>query len=37
MTTENDGNVLDYWKLPYGSYIVKLNKDDVLDDDCDDG
>ena len=27
--------VLDYWKLPNGNYIVKMKKDDGLDDDCD--
>ena len=26
METENDENVLDYWKLPNGNYIVKLKK-----------
>ena len=31
METEYDGNVLDYWKLPNGKYIVKLKKDDGLD------
>ena len=35
MKTEFDENVLDYWKLPNGNYIVKMKKDDVLDDDCD--
>ena len=35
MKTEFDENVLDYWKLPNGNYIVKLKKDDGLDDDCD--
>ena len=35
MKTEFDGNVLDYWKLPNGNYIVKMKKDDGLDDDCD--
>ena len=24
--TENDGNVLEYWKLPNGNYILKLKK-----------
>ena len=28
-------NVLNYWKLPNENYIVKLRKDDGLDDDCD--
>ena len=36
METEFDENVLDYWKLPNGNYIVKMKKDDGLDDDeCD--
>ena len=35
MKTEFDENVLDYWKLPNGNYIVKMRKDDGLDDDCD--
>ena len=35
METEYDDNVLDYWKLPNGNYIVKMKKDDGLDDDCD--
>ena len=35
MQTEVDENVLDYWKLPNGNYIVKMKKDDGLDDDCD--
>ena len=35
MKTEIDENVLDYWKLPNGNYIVKMKKDDGLDDDCD--
>ena len=34
MKTEFDENVLDYWKLPNRKYIVKMNKDDGLDD-CD--
>ena len=33
--TEYDENVLDYWKLPNGNYIVEMKKDDGLDDDCD--
>ena len=28
MKTEFDENVLDYWKLPNGDYIVKMKKDD---------
>ena len=35
METEFDENVLDYWKLPNGNYIVKMKRDDGLDDDCD--
>ena len=35
MKTDFDENVLDYWKLPNGNYIVKMKKDDGLDDDCD--
>ena len=26
METENDDNVLDYWRLPNGNYIVKFKK-----------
>ena len=35
METEFDENVLDYWKLPNGNHIVKMKRDDGLDDDCD--
>ena len=35
METEYDDNVLDYWRLPNGKYIVKLKKDDGLDGDND--
>ena len=35
MKTEFDEHVLDYWKLPNGNYIVKMKRDDGLDDDCD--
>ena len=35
MKTEFDENVLDYWKLPNGNYIVKIKKGDGLEDDCD--
>ena len=35
MKTEFDENVLDYWRLPNGNYIVKMKNDDGLDDDCD--
>ena len=35
MKTEFDENVLDYWNLTNGNYIVKMKKDDGLDDDCD--
>ena len=31
MQTEYDNNVLGYWRLPNGKYIVKLKKDDSLD------
>ena len=31
METEYDDNVLDYWRLPNGNYIVKYEKDDGLD------
>ena len=35
METEYDENVLDYWRLPNGNYIVKLKKDDELESDTD--
>ena len=37
METEFDEKVLDYWRLPidWRNSIVKLKKDDWLDDDCD--
>ena len=35
METEFDQNVLDYWRLPNENYIVKMKKDDELDDECD--
>ena len=35
METEYDDNVLEYWRLPYGHYIVKLEKDGGLDGDND--
>ena len=35
METEYDQNVLDYWKLPNGNYIVKFKKDDRLEGDND--
>ena len=35
METEHDENVLDYWKLPNGNYIVKLKKDAGLESDND--
>ena len=35
MKTEFDENVLDCWKLQNGNYIVKMKRDDGLDDDCD--
>ena len=28
METENDENVLDFWKLQNGNYMVKMKKDD---------
>ena len=30
-----DENVLEDWNLPNGNYIVKIKKNDGLDDDCD--
>ena len=35
MKTDIDENGLDYWRLPNGNYIVKMKKDNGLDDDCD--
>ena len=35
MKTELDENNLGCWKLPNGNYIVKMKKDDGVDDDCD--
>ena len=35
MEIECDENVLDYWKLANGNYVVKLKKDDGLDGDND--
>ena len=35
METEYDENVLDYWKLPNGNYIVKFKKNDGLEGDND--
>ena len=35
MKTEFDENLLDCWKLPNGNYIVKMKKNDGLDNDCD--
>ena len=35
MKTEFDENILDYWKITNGNYIVNMKKDDGLDDDCD--
>ena len=35
MKTEFGKNVLNYRKLPIGIYIVKMKKNDGLDDDCD--
>ena len=33
MQTEHDKNVLEYWKLANGNYIVKMKNDDALDGD----
>ena len=35
MQAAYDDNVLDYWKLEIGNYIVKLKKNDGLDGDND--
>ena len=35
MKTEFDENVLEYWKITNGNYIVRMKKDDGLDDYCD--
>ena len=35
MKTEIDENVLNYWKIPNQNYIVKMKKDDGLNDDFD--
>ena len=35
MKTEFDENVRDYWRLPNGSFIIRMKKNDGLDDDCD--
>ena len=35
METEYDENVLDYWRLPNGNYIVKIKKDDGSEGDND--
>ena len=35
MKSEFDEKVLDYWRLPNGNYIVKMKKDDGLNNDCD--
>ena len=32
METEYDNIVLEYWKIPNGIYVVKLKRDDGLDD-----
>ena len=31
MQTEYDDNILDYWKLPNGNFVVKTRKDDSID------
>ena len=35
MKTDFDENFLDDWHLTNGMYIVKMKKEDRLDDDCD--
>ena len=35
MKTEFDENILEFWRSPNGIYIVKMKKDDGLDDHCD--
>ena len=35
MQAEYDDNVLDYWRLPNGNFIVEFKKDDGLDGDKD--
>ena len=35
MKTKFDENVLDYWKIPNENFILKIEKDDGLDDGCD--
>ena len=35
MKLEFSENVLVYWRLPNGNYVVEMGKDDGLDDDCD--
>ena len=35
MKSEYDESVLNYWRLPNENYIVKIEKDDGLDDGCD--
>ena len=35
MQTENDDNVLKYWKLPNANYVVELKKNEGLDSDID--
>ena len=35
LTTEFDGNFLDYWKLFNESYLVKMKNHNGLDDNCD--
>ena len=35
MKTEDDENQVEYWKLPHEIHILKMKKDDGLDDDCD--
>ena len=35
MKTDNDENILDYWKLSNEIYVVKMKKDNGLDDEFD--
>ena len=35
MKTEYDESVVQYWNFPNEKHIVKMKKDDGLDDDCD--
>ena len=35
MKTDYDENILEFWNLPKENSIVKMKKDDGIDDDCD--